>query len=123
MTEPSLQDIRDFNSDLRTIQAAPVPLYFDSMAKTGGASAKIDSSSNESLAESLFAIEASIAGAMASGVQPSVALEQSSLVSNNYRQSLLLWHRTDRSPIAFEILTLAAQAKRRQWSRQAINLV
>lgn len=123
MTEPSLQDIRDFNSDLRTIQAAGVPLYFDSPTKPGGTSAKIDFSSNESLTESLFAIEASLASAVSSGMQLSAALEQSSLISSNYRQSLLLWHRTNRSPIAFDTLTLAAQAKRRQWSRQAINLV
>lgn len=123
MTEPSLQDIRDFNSALRTIQAAGVPLYFDSTTKLGAASAKIDFSSNESLAESLFAIEASLAGAVASGMQPSVALQQSSLVASNYRQSLLLWHQTNRLPTAFDILTLAAQAKRRQWSRKAINLV
>ena len=123
MTEPSLQDIRDFNSDLRTIQAAGVPLYFDSTTKTGGGNAKIDSSSNESLAESLFAVEAFVAGAVSSGMQLSAALEQNSLVTSNFRQSFLLWHRTNRSPIAFDILTLAAQAKRRQWSRQAINLV
>jgi hypothetical protein len=123
MSDLSLQDIRDFNSCLRTIHAAGVPLYFDLPSKSGVAIVTIDCATHKSLAASLFAVEAAIANAVSSGMPPTLALQQNSLVPSNYRQSLLLWHRTERLPLAFEPITVAAQVQRRAWGRLAVSLV
>ncbi len=123
MADLSLQDIREFNSSLRTIHAAGVALHFATQTSSRVASSTIDSSSSESLAESLFALEASVAGDVASGIRPVEALEKCSLAPYNYCQSLLLWSRTDHSPIAFEPITVAAQTKRHERNRLTVSLV
>ncbi len=123
MTNLSLRDVREFNHSLKTIQAAGVALYFSSPASSGVVNSSIDCSSIESMTASLTAIEAIVTSAGISGQSALETLQQSVLVPHNYRQSLLLWHRTDHSPLAFEPLTAVARTKRREWSRLAVSLV
>jgi len=123
MSDLSLQDIRDFNHCLKTLHAAGVSLNFDATPNSAAAGATLDCATRQSLADSLLALEATIANALSSGTPPGLALAQSCLVPNNYRQSLLLWQQNDRLPFALEPITVAAQAQRREWGRHAVNLV